>query len=57
MTKFEVFSNRYQELSVELEDALEYSAAVPSEFALNKVIDKVVELSNLRVPTNSKLKV
>lgn len=57
MTKFEVFSNRYQELSVELEDALEYSAVVPSEFALNRVIDKVVELSSLKVPTNSKLKI
>lgn len=57
MTKFEVFSRRYQELATELEDAVEYAAVVKSDFSVNKAIAVVEQLSNLKVPTNSKLKV
>lgn len=57
MTRFEVFSKRYQELTQELEDALEYATVVQTRYALDKVIDTVVQLDTLKVPSNKKVKI
>ena len=57
MTRFEVFSKRYQELTQELEDALEYATVVQTRYALDKVIDTVVQLDTLKVPSNKQVKI
>jgi hypothetical protein len=57
MTRFEVFSKRYQELTQELEDALEYATVVRTHYALDKVINTVAQLSALKVPVNKQVKI
>ena len=57
MTKFEVFSKRYQELVQELEDALEYATVFQTHYALDKVIGTVTQLGTLKVPSNKQVKI